>query len=106
MKNEKIFKNKVVDIEDPSVPGYVTIGVRGLMGYLGASTELTVYRAIERGELPPGYLPGQWTVAQIREWKILMSRVANAKALQNRLKGSNLSYEGLSEFYAALAATA
>lgn len=106
MKTERIFKNKVVNIEDPSVPGYVTIGIKGLMEYIGATTELTVYRAIERGELPPGYLPGQWTVAQVREWKLLMGKVANAKALQVRLKDTNLSYEGLSEFDAALLATA
>ena len=106
MSNEKIdrnnFRNRVVDIDDPSVPPYVTIGITSLMAYIGVTTEMSVYRAVNRGELPPAMVPGQWTVGQVREWRILLGRLANARAIQGQAKELGLKYTDLSEFDMAL----
>lgn len=106
MSTEKIdrnnVRNRVVDINDPNVPSYVTVGVTSLMAYLGVTTEMSVYRAVNRGELPPAMIPGQWTVGQIREWRILMGRLANVKAIQPRAKELGVKYTDLTEFDVAL----
>lgn len=98
-KNERnSFRNRVVDIDDPNVPPYVTVGITSLMAYINVTTEMSVYRAVNRGELPPAMVPGQWTVGQIREWRILLGRLANVKAIQARAKEVGLKYTELSEF--------
>lgn len=109
MNNEKnsknCFRNRVVDIDDPSVPPYVTVGVTSLMAYIGVTTEMSVYRAVNRGELPTAMVPGQWTVGQIREWRILLGRLANVKAIQSRAKEVGMKYTDLTEFDMALEKT-
>ena len=106
MSNEKIernnFRSRVVDIDDPNVPPYVTVGITSLMAYMNVTTEMSVYRAINRGELPPAMVPGQWTVGQIREWKILLGRLANVKAIQTRARELGVKYTDLTEFDMAL----
>lgn len=102
MKIEKNFRNRVVDINDPNVPGYTVVGITALMAYTGTTTEASVYRAINRGDLPPAHVPGQWTVQQVREWKVLLGRLANFKVIQQRAKELGLKYTDLTEFDIAL----
>lgn len=69
-------------LDDPSVPEYVRVNMDAMMSMLGVSSRSSVFRAIDRKEIPPGFgKKKEWTIGQLREWRVMRGRMANVEAM-------------------------
>lgn len=83
-------------LDDPGIPDYVSLDGAAIRKIFGWSTSSAITRAIGRKEIPPSIVPNrhQWTVGQLRDWRIRRGILANREAERREAECATLASKG------------
>lgn len=75
-------------LDDPAIPDAFAVGLEGIKSIIGKKSRSSIYRKIEAGDIPPPAQthPIEWTVGQLRDWRLRKSLEANERAWSTRAK--------------------
>lgn len=83
-------------LDNPAIPDYVSVDGKAIRKIFGWATSSAIARAIGRKEIPPSIVPNrhQWTVGQLRDWRIRRGILANREAERREAECATLASKG------------
>lgn len=75
-------------LDDMSVSDVISVDLENMKAILGVKSRASIYRSIDSGDIPPPARtrPLEWTIGQLRDWRLRKSLAANERAWSLRTK--------------------